>query len=184
MWSGPWQASSYSVELIQKHISCELGQLFILIIKLLLSERWKRIVFPLGISLSVVLTWYISGQVVRLSWCKSQVAQIHIIKGVSGNIRPSRWEKRSNFRKSIKTSNFRVTESRNQMATQELVLLGTFTKCIVWFRELNQHEICMTHSDKYLCSFRMTLLLGPPGCGKSTLLKALAGKLDKSLKVS
>lgn len=31
---------------------------------------------------------------------------------------------------------------------------------------------------------RMTLLLGPPGSGKSTLLLALAGKLDKSLKVS
>uniref|UniRef100_R7W6R7 Pleiotropic drug resistance protein 3 n=1 Tax=Aegilops tauschii TaxID=37682 RepID=R7W6R7_AEGTA len=29
---------------------------------------------------------------------------------------------------------------------------------------------------------RLTLLLGPPGCGKSTLLRALAGKLDKSLK--
>ncbi|KAL8105525.1 hypothetical protein AgCh_029351 [Apium graveolens] len=57
--------------------------------------------------------------VVRLSWCKSQVARVHIIKGVSGTIRPS----------------------------------------------------------------RMTLLLGPPGCGKTTLLKALAGKLDKSLKV-
>ncbi|KAL8105524.1 hypothetical protein AgCh_029350 [Apium graveolens] len=57
--------------------------------------------------------------VVRLSWCKSQVAQVHIIKGASGTIRPS----------------------------------------------------------------RMTLLLGPPGCGKTTLLKALAGKLDKSLKV-
>ncbi|KAK1380412.1 ABC-2 and Plant PDR ABC-type transporter family protein [Heracleum sosnowskyi] len=57
--------------------------------------------------------------VVRLSCCKSQVAQVHIVKGVGGAIRPS----------------------------------------------------------------RMTLLLGPPGCGKTTLLKALAGKLDKSLKV-
>ncbi|CAM0878459.1 unnamed protein product [Alopecurus aequalis] len=31
---------------------------------------------------------------------------------------------------------------------------------------------------------RMTLLLGPPSSGKSTLMRALAGKLDKSLKVS
>lgn len=31
---------------------------------------------------------------------------------------------------------------------------------------------------------RMTLLLGPPGSGKSTLLLALAGKLDRGLKVS
>ncbi|XP_006644354.1 ABC transporter G family member 37 [Oryza brachyantha] len=31
---------------------------------------------------------------------------------------------------------------------------------------------------------RMTLLLGPPGSGKTTLLLALAGKLDKDLKVS
>ncbi|CAI0399920.1 unnamed protein product [Linum tenue] len=31
---------------------------------------------------------------------------------------------------------------------------------------------------------RMALLLGPPGSGKSTLLKALAGKLDKNLKVT
>lgn len=30
----------------------------------------------------------------------------------------------------------------------------------------------------------MTLLLGPPGSGKTTLLLALAGKLDRSLKVS
>jgi len=31
---------------------------------------------------------------------------------------------------------------------------------------------------------RMTLLLGPPGSGKTTLLLALAGKLDKDLRVS
>ncbi|KAF7045189.1 hypothetical protein CFC21_054322, partial [Triticum aestivum] len=30
---------------------------------------------------------------------------------------------------------------------------------------------------------RMTLLLGAPGSGKTTFLKALAGKLDSSLKV-
>ena len=29
----------------------------------------------------------------------------------------------------------------------------------------------------------MTLLLGPPGSGKTSLLLALAGKLDKELKV-
>ncbi|OEL13375.1 ABC transporter G family member 50 [Dichanthelium oligosanthes] len=40
-------------------------------------------------------------------------------------------------------------------------------------------------SSDSICSYvcRLTLLLGPPGCGKSTLLRALAGKLDKSLKV-
>jgi ABC-type multidrug transport system ATPase subunit len=32
--------------------------------------------------------------------------------------------------------------------------------------------------------YRMTLLLGPPGSGKTTLLLALAGRLDKDLKVS
>ncbi|XP_059665975.1 pleiotropic drug resistance protein 2-like [Cornus florida] len=31
---------------------------------------------------------------------------------------------------------------------------------------------------------RMTLLLGPPGSGKTTLLQALAGKLDKNLRVA
>jgi ABC-type multidrug transport system ATPase subunit len=29
----------------------------------------------------------------------------------------------------------------------------------------------------------MTLLLGPPGSGKTTLLLALAGRLDKDMKV-
>lgn len=36
------------------------------------------------------------------------------------------------------------------------------------------------------CTFvyRMTLLLGPPSSGKTTLLKALASKLESSLKVA
>lgn len=33
------------------------------------------------------------------------------------------------------------------------------------------------------CFCRMTLLLGPPSSGKTTLLLALAGELDKDLKV-
>jgi len=32
-------------------------------------------------------------------------------------------------------------------------------------------------------NFRMTLLLGPPSSGKTTLLLALAGKLDRDLRV-
>jgi len=40
---------------------------------------------------------------------------------------------------------------------------------------------CSLKLSQYPC--RLTLLLGPPGCGKSTLLRALAGQLDKSLKV-
>uniref|UniRef100_A0ACD5Y0G5 Uncharacterized protein n=1 Tax=Avena sativa TaxID=4498 RepID=A0ACD5Y0G5_AVESA len=36
----------------------------------------------------------------------------------------------------------------------------------------------------FLCTCRMTLLLGPPGCGKTTLLLALAGKLNKNLQVT
>ncbi|WCJ20352.1 ABC transporter G family member 39 [Euphorbia peplus] len=41
------------------------------------------------------------------------------------------------------------------------------------------HDICGIIRPQ-----RMTLLLGPPSSGKTTLLLALAGKLDKSLKVS
>jgi len=43
-------------------------------------------------------------------------------------------------------------------------------------------------AENYICliwcgNFRMTLLLGPPGSGKTTLLLALAGKLDRDLRV-
>jgi len=57
-----------------------------------------------------------------------------------------------------------------------------------WIKRLfldYRYVICMITSTNVFCYFwRMTLLLGPPGSGKSTLLLALAGKLDKSLKVS
>ncbi|GJN40387.1 hypothetical protein PR202_gb29594 [Eleusine coracana subsp. coracana] len=42
----------------------------------------------------------------------------------------------------------------------------------------------LNHVNGILKPSRMTLLLGPPSSGKSTLMRALAGKLDKTLKVS
>lgn len=45
-------------------------------------------------------------------------------------------------------------------------------KCLIFFFFVLLMKIC-----------RMALLLGPPGSGKTTLLLALAGKLDKELKV-
>ncbi|XXG63179.1 hypothetical protein AAC387_Pa05g1421 [Persea americana] len=49
------------------------------------------------------------------------------------------------------------------------------------------HTLCILPSQKKPISIlqaSMTLLLGPPGSGKTSLLLALAGKLDKDLKVS
>ncbi|KQJ92711.1 ABC transporter G family member 41 isoform X2 [Brachypodium distachyon] len=49
----------------------------------------------------------------------------------------------------------------------------------------NQERIhIVKHATGILNPSRMTLLLGPPGCGKTTLLLALAGKLNKNLKVT
>lgn len=46
-------------------------------------------------------------------------------------------------------------------------------------------SLIRTYHSEILWSniIRMTLLLGAPGSGKTTFLKALAGKLDSSLKV-
>lgn len=47
-------------------------------------------------------------------------------------------------------------------------------------------NFCLVHITKLLTLlfYRMTLLLGPPSSGKTTFLKALAGVLDKDLRVS
>lgn len=57
-------------------------------------------------------------------------------------------------------------------------LLGSRIVSTMW----NQHVVVNICILGFKC--RMTLLLGPPGSGKSSLLLALAGKLDKRLKVS
>lgn len=52
-------------------------------------------------------------------------------------------------------------------------------------RILNEVILCLNFVPELVVLFviRVTLLLGPPSSGKTTLLKALAGKLDKDLRV-
>ncbi|XP_027349244.1 ABC transporter G family member 34-like [Abrus precatorius] len=67
------------------------------------------------------------------------------------------------------------------------VTLNTFERILVLFH-LAPSKKRKLHILKDVSGIikpsRMTLLLGPPGAGKTTLLLALAGKLDRDLKVS
>ncbi|KAF6153601.1 hypothetical protein GIB67_027468 [Kingdonia uniflora] len=63
----------------------------------------------------------------------------------------------------------------------------TVEQILIGFKVFSPKRKSLTILDNasgYLKHGRMTLLLGPPGSGKSTLLKALAGKLEPTLKQS
>jgi len=63
------------------------------------------------------------------------------------------------------------------------MLEGTLAKCGLFPN--NKRDFPILHEvSGIIRPGRMTLLLGPPGAGKTTLLLALAGKLDKSLRVT
>ncbi|KAM0962434.1 hypothetical protein ACFX2A_022042 [Malus domestica] len=64
-----------------------------------------------------------------------------------------------------------------------LSFLSVFTKAI-WCKSSGAKMSILSDVNGIIKPSRLTLLLGTPGCGKTTLLLALAGKLDKSLKVA
>ncbi|XP_061995123.1 pleiotropic drug resistance protein 3-like [Rosa rugosa] len=64
-----------------------------------------------------------------------------------------------------------------------LSLLSVFRK-VMWCKSQDAKISVLTDVSGVIKPSRITLLLGPPGCGKTTFLLALAGKLDKSLKVA
>ncbi|RXH71770.1 hypothetical protein DVH24_025271 [Malus domestica] len=64
-----------------------------------------------------------------------------------------------------------------------LSFLSVFTKAI-WCKSSGAKMSILSDVSGIIKPSRLTLLLGTPGCGKTTLLLALAGKLDKSLKVA
>ncbi|PRQ25688.1 putative pleiotropic drug resistance protein PDR/CDR [Rosa chinensis] len=59
-----------------------------------------------------------------------------------------------------------------------------FLNCLHVLPEKKEHLSILKDVSGIIKPCRMTLLLGPPSSGKTTLLLALAGELDKDLKVS
>ncbi|KAG1326104.1 Pleiotropic drug resistance protein 3 [Cocos nucifera] len=78
-----------------------------------------------------------------------------------------------NLIKHIDNDNLQLLQKQRERINRQ-VSSFSFTLC------LYMHTI----SSVRHINIWMTLLLGPPGCGKTTLLLALAGKLDKFLKVT
>ncbi|KAB2599225.1 hypothetical protein D8674_009496 [Pyrus ussuriensis x Pyrus communis] len=67
--------------------------------------------------------------------------------------------------------------------SSHITIEAVFTK-VIWCKSPEAKISILTDVCGVVKSSRLTLLLGPPGCGKTTFLFALAGKLDKSFKVS
>jgi len=70
---------------------------------------------------------------------------------------------------------FFVSNVRNAFSKMhQCIILGMLLTCVFSF------SLSIYLSETL---FRLTLLLGPPRSGKTTLLQALAGKLDRDLRV-
>jgi len=63
-----------------------------------------------------------------------------------------------------------------------LCYLASLLLPVVFFLEMHSDVWLVVVIKSGIC-YRFTLLLGPPRSGKTTLLLALAGKLDKDLRV-
>jgi hypothetical protein len=66
--------------------------------------------------------------------------------------------------------------------SKNLCCLASLLLPVVFFLEMHS-DVWLVVVIKSGIYYRLTLLLGPPSSGKTTLLLALAGKLDKDLRV-
>ncbi|KAL5974593.1 Pleiotropic drug resistance protein 2 [Asimina triloba] len=104
-------------------------------------------------------------------------ATINTLEGILGLVRLSPSKKRANKILRHVTGILRPSRCVLLYLSMDIVKYH-LQKREIKKKGVKEDNICWNAKDK------MTLLLGPPGSGKTTLLLALAGKLDKQLRVS